>query len=236
VIKLISRTILALLISTGSQYSYSQIINTVSIEFEREFTTNEKKEKNTGQLFYKNPAMTIVRIKEPVNQWVLYKDNKMTLYYPDEKRAFRIMFKFPVTVPFFHALIGVTQEDFGLIDLGYTMSKYERNGTKLLAIWVPPKNASQYLGEFSLEYQDNKLISSEIKNTKGKTISKSVYKNHIRHGSYTFPMEIHIIHYSKSRRSSELIKFKNPHFNLPLPEEIMNFKIPANIKVEEVIW
>jgi len=235
-IKLITRTILVLLISAGFKYSHCQIIKTVSIEFERELTKNKKIEKNVGRVFCQDTITTIVRMKDPVNQWVLYEKNKITIYYPEEKRAFRIMFKFPFSDPFYQALVSVTQEDFGLIDLGYTMSRYERNDTKLLAIWTPPKNASKYLGEFSLEYQDNKIISSEIKDAKGNTISKSIYKNHIRYGSYSIPMEIYTIYYSNSHRSFELIKFKNPHFNSPLPEEIINFKIPKKIKVEEIIW
>lgn len=235
-IKSITRTILVLLVLGGLEYSHCQIIKTVSVEFERELTKNEKVEKNEGRLYYQGSGMTVVRIKEPVDQWVIYEKNDMTIFYPEEKRAFRIMFKFPVSVPFFQALIGVTQEDFGLIDLGYVMSRYEREGTKLLAIWAPPQGASKYLGEFSLEYQDNKLISSEVKDPKGKTISKSIYRNHIRFGFYFVPMEIFTIHYSNSHRSSELVRFKNPNFNTPLPEEIVNFKIPNNIKMERIIW
>lgn len=228
--------ILGLLIFGGAKHSYGQIISTISVEFEREYTNKNKKECLKGQLFYKAPSRIIVRIKNPVNQWIIYEKNEMTIYYPDENRAFHFISQFPLSLPFFQPLINVTKEDFGLSDLGYTLEKYERKGANLFSIWIPPKNASKFLGEFSLEYQDNKLIFSEIKNAKGKIISKSFYKNHIRYGYYFLPMEISITYYSNSQPCSELVKFINPHFNSTFPQEVMDFKIPENTKVKEIIW
>jgi len=189
-----------------------------------------------GRIYYIPPAQTVVKIETPIRQWIVYKKNEMLIYNPDENKAFRIIFEYPVSLPFFQAFIGVLKEDFGLSELGYTLSKYERRDASLISIWVPPKQAAPWLGDVTLEYRDNKLICVEFKDSKGKMASKSVYAKHVAFNSTYFPMEISTVYDSSPTATSEFIQLKNSRFNAPLPQDVANFQIPPNVVPREIRW
>ncbi len=42
--------------------------------------------------------------------------------------------------------------------------------------------------------------------------------------------------FMKPSTSYEKVVYINPQFNFPLPQEIMAFKIPAQVKVKEIKW
>lgn len=221
----------------GNHYSFCQIIKTISVEFTREYSEDNTKEIIKGKIHYQSPSKTVIKIMDPINQWMILEDKEMLIYYPDDKKAFRIISsQNPFSMPFFQAFIGVVKEDYGLTELGYTMANYETNDNSLISHWNPPKNLSKFLGKIILEFKDNKIIRMELKNTDGKTIIKSLYKNHIFHGATYFPLEISTTTYLNASFTFEKIVYRHLQFNSSLPQDIVDFKIPEDIKVKEVKW
>jgi len=225
------------IITIGAEYSFCQTIKTISVEFTREYSEDNKKEIIKGKIHYQAPSKTVIHITDPINQWMILEDKEMIIYYPDDKKAFHIISTWnPFSMPFFQAFVGVVKEDYGLTELGYTLANYETNDNSLISHWNPPKNLAKLLGEIILEFKDNKIIRVELRNPNGKTISKSLYKNHTLYGATYFPLEISTIKYMKSGAAFEEIVYRNPQFNSPLPKEVLDFKIPAHIKVKEIKW
>lgn len=216
---------------------HSQIIQTIFAEFSREYKSENGKEIVEGKIYYLTQMeKLVIKVNHPVKQIMTIKGNETILYYPDTRKAFRITSQIPNSMPFFQLFIGVIKEDYGLTDLGYTFANYKRKGNKLISHWNPPKNLSRFLGEIVLEYVDNKLVYVESKNFKGKIISKAFYKNHISFGSNYFPLEISVTKNTKLHSSVEKIVYKNIKFNSSLPQNIINFKLPPDVKVKEIVW
>jgi outer membrane lipoprotein-sorting protein len=228
--------LVGLLLVGGAKPSAADFVRTVSLDFEREVIQKDKKEKLTGKIFYLSPLRTIVKIEGPIRQWIIYEKNEMTIYYPEDKAAFHMIFQYSVSLPFFLAFLRGLKEDFGLSEMGYSLLKYEKKNSRLISVWVPPKKAKNIFGEATLEYQEDKLVRQEIKDPQGNVSNISVYSNHVSFGTSSFPMEIRTTYASTSPGSTEVVKFKNAQFNADLPSEIVVFKIPPDVKVREVQW
>jgi len=236
-ISFLTLIIFIILVSGLSKYSICERIDNISIEFQREHIEKGRREIVKGKIYYQFPSKTVIKVIEPINQQMIVKEKEMIIYYPENQKAFRITSSlYPFSMPFFQAFIGVVKEDYGLTEMGYTLKNYERKGDTLISYWSPPKNLSKLLGEITLEYKENKLTRLEIRAPKGNLISQTLFKNHIIYGSIWFPLEISISRYLNSGPSFEKVVYSNPQFNAPLPPEIVNFKIPANVKVKEVEW
>jgi len=213
-----------------------QSSQTIQVQFERQYIEKDIKEIVKGTLYYQAPEKVTAVIKYPVNQWMLFDDKQLTIYYPDDKQAFQFNSQLPISLPFFEAFIGVVKTDYGLTDIGYALSDHEKRGDTLFAYWSPPKKASKKLGQFTLAYVSDKIVYAELKEINGAIISKSFYKNHIHYGATHFPLEIYTIRYTKKDSILEEVVYTNPQFDKPLPSEVVTFKIPANIKIEEIDW
>jgi len=214
-----------------------QIIDTISIEFKREYKEGNKNEITKGNIYYQAILKEVViKVEYPINQWMILKGNEMIIYYPNELQAFLIISQNPMSMPFFQAFIQVVKEDYGLSDFGYTFTNFKREGNILISYWEPPKILSKLLGKFALKYEDNKLIYTEIKDAKGEILSKTYFKNHIIFGATYFPLEVSIVKNTRLSSTLETVIYKNPQFNSPIPQEIIAFKIPLDVKVKEVKW
>lgn len=160
--------------------------------------------------------------------------NEILIYYPDSRQAFKIKSQTPSVIPFFEAFIGVIKEDYGLGELGYKFSHYDKKGNILISYWKPERKFSKIIGECILAYRENKLIFLEIKNPDNQTFSRIEYANHIKYGNIYFPLEILTTKKKGSAISIERVIYKNPVFNSPLPPEVVNFKIPEGVTIKEI--
>jgi len=106
----------------GSQYSFCQTIKTISVEFTREYRESNSKEIIKGKIYYKAPFKTVIKIKYPINQWMILEDKEMIIYYPDDKKAFHIISSVnPFSMLFFKAFkfLKFTKSSFLLIYLRF---------------------------------------------------------------------------------------------------------------------
>lgn len=228
--------IITTLFATGL-HLHSQVIQTVFAEFNREYKYGKNKDIVEGKIYYQAKTdKLVVVVDRPLKQFMILKGNEIIIYYPDRLKAFRITSQNPSSMPFFQLFIGVIKEDYGLTDLGYTFASYDRKGNKLISYWNPPKSLSRFLGEMVLEYENNRLVYAESKNSKGKIVSKAFYKNHILYGGNYFPLEISVTKDFKLDSSVEKIIYRSVKFNTSLPQDIVNFKLPPEVEVEEIEW
>lgn len=214
----------------------AQIVQTLQIDFERNTYKKNAEEHVSGTIFYEYPDCMCLIINDPLDQWIFSGIDSMVIYYPKDSLAFKFKTTYPVTFPFFQALLGVVQEDYGLSSIGYTLTEHEMHDSTLTTIWTPPEEAPDEVGMFFLTYIRDKLIYAEYNMQSGDIISQTYYRNHLLYGAYYFPMEIEKFQYADQDTIQETIIYTDPQFNCSLPESLMHFPIPSYVSIEHIVW
>jgi hypothetical protein len=76
-------------------------LKTLSLDFTRELTENNKTERIAGTLHYDvKTARVVVEVTEPLKQIMIVKDSVLEIYYPVEKQVFRFISQGCVPLPF----------------------------------------------------------------------------------------------------------------------------------------
>ena len=215
----------------------AKVFKTIQVKFRKELFKKNQKEIAKGTIYYETGKKIYLKVYHPVNQWMVIKDNNLIIYYPDEKKAFKIIAKVPFTLPFFQQFVAVVEEDYGLSKLRYKLIHNKVTNNILYAYWKPPEILSKQTGNFILGYKKNKLVYAETKNKINKQIVKVYYSNHIKYKNIFFPLKIKTVQYYKKKELfKEIIIYKKPVFDNPIPMEVQKFKIPENINIKEVRW
>ena len=214
-------------------------LKTLSLDFTRELTENDKTEHIAGTLHYDARATrVVVEVTEPLKQIMVVKDKELEIYYPVEKQAFRFISEGRIPLPFVESIVQSTQAEHGLTAVGYSLEKHDIVNEVLYSYWSPPKKAKDKLGTIILGMQDDRLISAEIKNPKGHIIARSHYQNHSKVGMNYVPMMVTSSTYGEKSEvlQYEHIVYSNPQVNVNPPNQILNFAIPESVEVKEVKW
>lgn len=215
---------------------HCQILNNIAVDFTRIITKDSSNEVVKGIIYYQADKRTILNVTEPLYQWMIFEDSIMLIYYPNEEKAFRFRSKNPFSLPFFQAFVGVIRNDFGLSEAGFSLAKSEIKGETLLSYWEPPKQLKKLFSNAIIGQTKDKLVFVEMQDPKGKKMMKTTYRNHFQYGKTFFPLEITSVIYQKGSSTVEKIVYANPQFNVPLPQEVVNFEIPANVEIKEMEW
>lgn len=216
--------------------SFAQSLGPLSVAFLREYTQGSAKERVWGTIYCQPPNKLILQVTYPLEQWMVFEKTVTTIYYPASRQAFRIISRFGSYPPFVQAFIGVAERDYGLSSLGYRVRDYNIQADTLISHWRPPKGLSLFLGETILKIKDDKIVYTESRTVRGETLRKSTHKKHVGYQGTYFPMEILTTEYSRADSTFEKVVFSDPEFDLPLPEEVLNFHIPTGVEVKEVKW
>lgn len=216
--------------------TYAIVIDNATTEFKRNLKQGINEETIEGIVYYQFPEKVIASIQKPVKQLISFDSNDVIIYYPDDSIAFKFISSYPVSFSFFETFINIIKEDFGVCDRGYTLKKHQRKKDTLITYWNPPPILLKTASELKLVYVKNKIINSELKNKDGETFLEAQYKDHLNYGEYYFPREINTKLKTEQYSILEKITYKNIIFNDTLPEEIVNFKIPEGVEIEEIKW
>ena len=214
-------------------------LKTLSLDFTRELTENDKTEHIAGTLHYDaSAARVVVEVAAPIKQIMVVKDKELEIYYPVEKQAFRFISEGRIPLPFVESIVQSTQAEHGLTAVGYSLEKHDIVDEVLYSYWSPPKKAKDKLGTIILGMQDDRLISAEVKNPKGHIIARSHYQNHSKVGMNYVPMMVTSSTYGTKSEvlQYEHIVYSNPQVNADPPNPILNFAISESVEVKEVKW
>ena len=214
-------------------------LKTLSLDFTRELTENNKTEHIAGALNYDvQAARVVVEVTQPLKQIMIVKDNVLEIYYPVEKQAFRFTSDGRVPLPFVESIIQSTQAEYGLTAIGYTLDRHDVVDKILYTYWAPPKKAKDKLGPVILGMHDDRLISAEVKNPKGHIIARSHYQKHSKIGVNYIPMTVISSTYDDKSEilQHEQIVYSNPQVNADPPNIMLNFTIPESVEVKEIKW
>lgn len=228
--------LLIFLLALNSLAFGSQAPDTLSLKFERKVIQSDSTEVVEGLAYYQAPNKVFIQVQKPIRQIMIIDGGVMVIYYPVEKKAFRIKAKGPIPMPFIQTILSVMKDDYGLTEMGYTFAEHERKGDTLYTYWNPPRKLKKHLGKFVLGTANGLLVSAEARDPKGKIVAKSFYKKHTKLGEKYFPLEVRSEIYADSNRTEEHVTYSDVKLNVSLPDEVTGFKLPDSIDVKEVEW
>ena len=237
--KNLQSTITLLFIVFLVQTLHAAPLKTLSLDFTRELTENNKTEHIAGTLHYDVKASrVVVEVTEPIKQIMIAKGNILEIYYPEQKQAFRFISEGQIPLPLIETIIQSTQAEYGLTALGYTLDKHDVIDEVLYTYWAPPEKAKDKLGAVILGIHKDQLISTEVKSPDGYIIARTLYQNHSEIGVNYIPMKVTSSTYGEKSEvlQREQIVYSNPQVNVEPPNRILNFTIPESVEVKETKW
>ncbi|RKU38839.1 hypothetical protein C6496_04865 [Candidatus Poribacteria bacterium] len=218
---------------------HAMSLKTLSLDFTRELTENDKTEYITGTLHYDvKTARVVVEVNQPLQQLMIVKDNVLEIYYPIDKQAFRFISEGRVPLPFVESIVQSTQAEYGLTAIGYTLDKHDVVDEVLYTYWAPPKEAKDKLGPIILGMRDDRLTSTEVQNPKGHIIGRSRYEDHSKIGTSYIPMTITSSMFGEKSEvlQHERVVYSSPEINVETSKAMLNFVIPESVEVKEIKW
>jgi len=226
--------IILLLISISN--TYCQNFDTFESKFVRVLKqTGCKDETVNGQLFFNKNKSTII-IENPIDQWMIFENDILLIYYPKDRNVIRIKSQNPVTMPFSQLFLNIFSDNMELSKSGYTLLKNELCGDTLSIFWKPPEILEKSISEYIIKMKDKKIISIEVKNTDKNTIMSVLYDNYIQCSHQFIPLKIVTYFYSRKKMTTEVIELFNPVFNKHFPQNVINFKLPDDIEIKDIEW
>ena len=214
-------------------------LKTLSLDFKRELTENDKTEITAGTLHYDaEAARVIIEVTEPLKQIMIVKGKVVEIYYSVENQAFRFTFEGQIPLPFVESILRSIQVEHGLTAIGYSLDKHKIAEDVLYTYWTPSEKAKDKLGTVILGNRNGRLISVEVKTLDDQLAAKSLYQNHTKLGNSHIPMEVTSSLYAPKSEvlEHERVVYSNPQLNVQPPHSILQFEIPKSVKVKEVKW
>lgn len=228
--------VLILLLALNPMALVCGMPDTLSLKFERKVVQGSSTEVAKGIAYYQSPQRVFIEVRDPIRQIMVINGKVMLIYYPVEKKAFRIKAKCSIPMPFIQTVLSAMKGDYGLTEMGYTLAKHEAKGDMLYTYWAPPPSLKKRLGEFVLGTTNGLLAYAEARNPNGRAAVKSFYKKHTKLAGKYFPLEVHSEVYAGSYRIEEYVIYSDVEFNISLPDRVVNFELPDSISVKEVEW
>jgi outer membrane lipoprotein-sorting protein len=228
--------VLILLLALNPMALVCRAPDTLSLKFERKAVQGSSTEVAKGIAYYQSPQRVFIEVRDPIRQIMIIDGKVMLIYYPVEKRAFRIKAKHPIPMPFIQAILSAMKDDYGLTEMGYTLAKHEAKGDMLYTYWAPPSSLKKRLGEFILGMTNGLLTYAEARGPDGRIAARSFYRKHIELAGGCFPLEVHSEVYDGSSHMEEYVTYSEVEFNVSLPNRVVSFRLPDSMSVEEVEW
>jgi hypothetical protein len=229
--------ILLLALAFPSKAWAPQIIEQLSAVMETKQVQAGKSVTIKGQMFYQRNGNLVTRFVYPKEYIVLAnKQGEVKIYDPGKNTVMRYQnFLFSTQSSQFYYFFSGKSSDMGLTDIGYVQEKtYSENGL-LVTLWklkTPDKKAS--VQKVKLVYNRQDPIYMHYENAAGKIFRKVFYYQYIQLETTKFPSVTTEISYDDSGDSTvSKTSYADFKLNHQANKEYMNYRIPANAKLEK---
>ncbi len=213
----------------------------LSFEFHKELFDGERTDIAGGFIYIKSfdseeasKRGFYFHVTYPVNQVITYDETAMTIYYPEEEKAFIIASKSGSQ----DLDISVTDAAAKKIDLramGFTISKTERKGSSVAEKWVPAKAQLAVVKEINVvKGKGARLEKMEMIDRKGRILMRIINDNYFDLEGRQVPGYTESYTGMGKFPLSEKMWTKNMKRNAKLPAMFNDFKIPEGAQVEKI--
>jgi hypothetical protein len=207
---------------------------TASLFFQRSFTEKGATDTIDGQLLYKKDGVIRIIVNKPVVQRMSLDGKTMTIFYPLEKKAFRIIGRTIFDLPFFQAFLTALQPRFFLEKQEFQKESMSKIADTTKERWLPPLKIRKAVGAIELNYVNAtlaRLIAYTPENDKLIITSMSEYTET---NLQSFPSIIHTSRLKAGKESVEILRINKAIFNESIKKFDTEFKIPLDVKIVEI--
>jgi len=205
------------------------LIFSIFLNFNRIYKENNRKEEVKGKIFYtyQNDFFYIV-VDSPLKQIMTKKGDTLLIYYPDEKKGFKIV-TFTNDLP-----LGINFLKFAYIKgdtifkkLGFIFVRKETKKETLIMEWATKEKIKR---NYIFKKVNDRLTDIIVKGEKNNRLHVKFLDFYVN-GKEFFPKEIKIYFKNPFKEYSEKIIFENPDFNKEISDSILNFKFPEGTEI-----
>jgi len=207
-------------------------VNILILDFERKVIENNTTEVTKGIIYFQKSKNTIIDVTYPLHQIMIIQNNELIFYYPEQKKAVKIISKNPIPPIFIFGILLSMQEDYGLSKLGYKLIGNSVKNDTLFTYWSPPKNIEKVAGKQVLGTIKDRIVYVETRNPKEEIVSKVLYSNFKVVGESQIALSVYSEVYNESKVIKEYISYSNVKWNEKLPNWVEIFKIPESIEMK----
>ncbi len=187
-----------------------------------------------GEFYFLGEDQIYVRIHYPLNQILAIDGNETTVYYPDARRAFRLISENPAAMPIIPGLISAIRYENGMSDIGFELTNQAVNGDTIVTTWHHPE--AREVGSYELGEVEDRLAYSLFENAESSIFTRTDFKDYTDIQHISFPTIIRSLLQTSQGLSREHIKLDKLDINLSVPQEIVGFEVPSSIRVERRRW
>ncbi|MBL8026146.1 MAG: hypothetical protein JNL74_07035, partial [Fibrobacteres bacterium] len=135
---------------TSPIFIFSQI-STINLGFKRIINERNHLDSAEGFILYDKSGLIRISINKPVEQRMTLNGSSMLIYYPQEKKAFKIIGRSVFDLPFIQSFMMALQPKSFLEKQGFTCdTQYNSSSYQSKARWNPPEKAKKLIGAIEL--------------------------------------------------------------------------------------
>ncbi|MCX7956767.1 MAG: DUF4292 domain-containing protein [Endomicrobia bacterium] len=185
-----------------------------------------------GKIFFYSPDLCYIKITSPILQQCIFKDDVLTIYYPEKNFAFKFLAdrNSSIAENFSFKAISYRHVESFLIKKCFKKQKVKDKIKEL--VYKDSKVQSVYISKIS----DTIINSLKLKDKKGLVLFEVFYCDYkLINGNY-FPQKISLFFYDVKKKSyiKEEIFYKDIKISPSNPQGISDFNIPEIANFKEV--
>lgn len=205
--------------------------------FTRVFENPAARDSIAGEFYYLQPNRLYIEIEYPVHQIMVIDNvrNLTTVYYPEQRRAFELQGERPASLPVISGILSALQPDYGLSALGFQIYDQEIKGDTLLTHWQHPEDDGS-VGEFTLARSNDRLIRAVLTLPTTDGTATTHFLDFVTQGRHTIPVVIQTETVNFLGSASERLVFGDVEINPNIPTDVIDYRIPEDVKVERKRW
>jgi hypothetical protein len=208
-----------------------QNINRFHAVFQRNIDKYGKSDSTAGEVYY-TPQKIILKITEPINQWIEVHQNETVLYYPDQRKGILLKSQEESFVNFINTFLASALEDYNLSNQDFSLYKNEFKGDTLYSYWK--SGVTQIY--FTLIHFEDRLVKVESRDEENNFITSVSFMDHIQFERRFYPTRMDFMQEYKGNKTVEWVTLSEIIFNKSFPEEINNFTIPQEVELKVIDW
>jgi len=216
---------------------YAFAANTISGAFKLTVEQDGETDISSGNLYFSQNGALKIRVTDPLEQWMIFEGDTLTIYYPNENSGIKIpSMQGNVSLPIFQLAINASTDNIGLTEIGYELLKTSVVGDSVIAIWAPPVETRKVMGNLTSIYIRDSLKSLVSVKANGDTVLEQTYSDYISEKGRIFPCRIRSVNIDQDLTAIQSVIFEDVILGTELPEEAKVLIIPEDADLTTVQW
>lgn len=208
--------------------------STVSGHFELYRTSGNAVDSTTGDFYYFGPEKMLINVRQPLDQFLLIEKTVISIYYPDDHRAFRLESEKPPLLPIVPGLLAALRSDNGIAEYGFKVKSQKMKADTIITRWFHPK--LKKVGHYDIAEIDRRLAWTNYEMPKSDMRLFTYFQDYQVIDGINFPHRISSKLWNKEGLTLEEVAFSKIIPDAEFSDKIQNFRIPDDVPIEYKKW